>query len=269
MIVEMKNVSFIREGRVILDRLHWEVQENEQWVILGLNGSGKTSLLNILLGYEYPSKGEVSVLGHRFGKTNLPELRKHIGFVSSAFERFQPTLESETAEEVIVSGKFASIGLYEPVTVEDFHQAEQWMNVFRIGYLKGKTYRTLSQGEKRKVLIARALMAKPKLLILDEPTVGLDMLTREELLALIKDVIMKKVCHVLYVTHYIEEIIEEMTHVLLLKDGKIIAAGQKEKILTDDYLSETFQIDVHVRWEHNRPWVSIKKALHFSQQPND
>ncbi|KFZ41613.1 ATP-binding cassette domain-containing protein, partial [Anoxybacillus sp. KU2-6(11)] len=93
MIVEMKNVSLIREGRVILDRLHWEVQENEQWVILGTMGHSrvkwfrKTSLLNILLGYEYPSKGEVSVLGHRFGKTNLPELRKHIGFVSSAFER--------------------------------------------------------------------------------------------------------------------------------------------------------------------------------------
>jgi len=110
------------------------------------------------------------------------------------------------------------------------------------------------------VLIARALMAKPKLLILDEPTVGLDMLTREELLALIKDVIAKKVCHVLYVTHYIEEIIEEMTHVLLLKDGKIVAAGQKEKILTDNYLSETFQIGLHVRWEHNRPWVSIKNS---------
>lgn len=260
MIIEMENVSFIREDRVILDRIHWKVQENEQWVILGLNGSGKTSLLNIVLGYEYPSKGEVSVLGYRFGKTNLPELRKHIGFVSSAFERFQHTLESETVEEVIVSGKFASIGLYEPVTDEDFQQAEQWMNSFRIGHLKGKMYRTLSQGEKRKVLIARALMAKPKLLILDEPTVGLDMLTREELLALIKDVIAKKVCHVLYVTHYIEEIIEEMTHVLLLKDGKIVAAGPKEKILTDDYLSETFQMGLHVRWEHNRPWVSIKNS---------
>lgn len=87
--IEMKNVSFIRGDRVILDRIDWEVQENEQWVILGLNGSRKTSLLNIVLGYEYPTKGEVSVLGHRFGKTNLPELRKHIGFVSSAFERFQ------------------------------------------------------------------------------------------------------------------------------------------------------------------------------------
>ncbi|MCL6588194.1 MAG: ABC transporter ATP-binding protein [Anoxybacillus sp.] len=240
MIIEMKNVSFIRGDRVILDRIYWEVQENEQWVILGLNGSGKTSLLNIVLGYEYPTKGEVSVLGHRFGKTNLPELRKHIGFVSSSFERFQSTLESETVEAVIVSGKFASIGLYEPVTDEDFQQAEQWMDAFRIGHLKGKVYRTLSQGEKRKVLIARALMAKPKLLLLDEPTVGLDMLTREELLALIKDT--TKGCHVLYVTHYIEEIIEEMTHVLLLKDGKIIAAGRKEKILTDDYLSETFQM---------------------------
>ncbi|ANB61010.1 ABC transporter ATP-binding protein [Anoxybacteroides amylolyticum] len=258
MIIEMENVSFIREDRVILDRIHWKVQENEQWVILGLNGSGKTSLLNIVLGYEYPSKGEVSVLGHRFGKTNLPELRKHIGFVSSTFERFQPTLESETVEEVVVSGKFASIGLYEPVTDEDQEQAEQWMDLFRIGHLKGKAYRTLSQGEKRKVLLARALMAKPKLLILDEPTVGLDMLTREELLALIKDVIATKICHVLYVTHYVEEIIEEMTHVLLLKDGKIVAAGPKEKLLTDDYLSETFQMVLHVRWEHNRPWISIK-----------
>ncbi|MBB5325912.1 iron complex transport system ATP-binding protein [Anoxybacillus tepidamans] len=258
-VISMKNVSFVRENRVILRDINWKVSEKEQWVILGLNGSGKTSLLNIVSGYQYPTRGEVSVLGHTFGKTNLPELRKQIGFVSSSLDRFNQTLESETVEDIIVSGKFATIGLYHTVTHEDRQQAEQLMASFRIDHLKGKTYDTLSQGEKRKVLIGRALMAKPKLLILDEPSIGLDILTREEILALIKEIIVTQPCHVLYVTHYIEEIIEEMTHVLLLKDGQIVAAGKKEEVLTDEYLSETFQLGMNVRWEHNRPWVSIEK----------
>jgi iron complex transport system ATP-binding protein len=260
-IISMKNVSLIREDRVILKDINWEVKEKEHWVILGLNGSGKTSILNIITGYQYPTKGEVSVLGHQFGQTNLPELRKQIGFVSSSLDRFSQTLRLETVEDIVISGKFATIGLYENVANEDREQAEQLMASLRIDHLKGKTYDTLSEGEKRKVLIGRALMAKPKLLILDEPTIGLDILAREDILSLTKEIIAHQQCHVLYVTHYIEEIIEEMTHVLLLKGGQIVAAGRKQEVLTDECLSETFQLAIKVHWENNRPWASIHKNI--------
>ncbi|SFA53048.1 iron complex transport system ATP-binding protein [Parageobacillus thermantarcticus] len=260
-IISMKNVSLIRGNRVILKDINWEVKEKEQWVILGLNGSGKTSILNIVTGYQYPTKGEVSVLGKKFGQANLPELRKQIGFVSSALDRFHQTLRSETVEDIVISGKFATIGLYENVTNEDRERAEQLMTFLRIDHLKGKTYDTLSQGERRKVLIGRALMAEPELLILDEPSIGLDLLAREDILSLMKEIILHQQCHVLYVTHYIGEIIEEMTHVLLLKEGQIVAAGRKEDVLTEERLSETFQLPVKVHWENNRPWASIHKNI--------
>ncbi|MEW5322212.1 ABC transporter ATP-binding protein [Geobacillus thermoleovorans] len=256
-IIRMCDVSWVRGGRTILHDMNWEVKEGEQWAILGLNGSGKTSLLNIVTGYQYPTRGDVEVLGYRFGQASLPELRRHIGFVSSSLlDQFHDTLQAETVEDVIISGKFASIGLYDAVTDDDRAEAESFMEAFRLQAVKGKQYATLSQGEKRKTLIARALMANPKLLILDEPTVGLDLLAREEMLSLIEQIVARP-CHVLYVTHYIEEIVESITHVLLLQDGRIVAAGRKEDVLTDERLSEAFRLPIRLHWEHGRPWVSV------------
>ncbi|ASS99518.1 molybdenum ABC transporter ATP-binding protein [Geobacillus thermocatenulatus] len=257
-IIRMRDVSWARGERIILRDINWEMNEGEQWAILGLNGSGKTSLLNIVTGYQYPTRGEVEVLGYRFGQASLPEMRRHIGFVSSALDQFHDTLQTETVEDVIVSGKFATIGLYDAVTREDRDQAEALMESFRLQAVKGKRYATLSQGEKRKTLIARALMANPKLLILDEPTVGLDLLAREEVLSLIEQVVSRP-CHVLYVTHYIEEIVGSITHVLLLQDGRIAAAGRKEDVLTDERLSAAFRLHMRVHWENGRPWASVHR----------
>lgn len=257
-IIRMRDVSWARGERTILRDINWEVKEGEQWAILGLNGSGKTSLLNIVTGYQYPTRGEVEVLGYRFGQASLPEMRRHIGFVSSALDQFHDTLQTETVEDVIVSGKFATIGLYDAVTREDRDQTEALMESFRLQAVKGKRYATLSQGEKRKTLIARALMANPKLLILDEPTVGLDLLAREEVLSLIEQVVSRP-CHVLYVTHYIEEIVGSITHVLLLQDGRIAAAGRKEDVLTDERLSAAFRLHMRVHWENGRPWASVRR----------
>ncbi len=200
-IVSFKDVSWRRSGQEILSRINWEMRENEQWAILGLNGSGKTSLLNIVSGYHFPSTGNVSVLGNEFGKTSLPELRKEIGYVSSSLERFANILEYEKVEEIVVSGKFASFGLYEEVTKEDWEKADSLLNSFRLGYLKGKPYRLLSQGERRRVIIARSLMNDPKILILDEPCSGLDILSREELLLLTKEIVENK-CHLIMLPSY-------------------------------------------------------------------
>ncbi|MCZ2257787.1 ABC transporter ATP-binding protein [Sporosarcina sp. G11-34] len=257
-IVSLKNVSFTRDGREILRHINWSIQKNEQWGILGLNGSGKTSLLNIVSGYQFPSSGEVSVLGNLFGKTNLPELRKKIGFVSNSLDRFSQYFNNEMMEKVVVSGKFASFGLYEQVAKEDWEKANSLLERLRLTYLKGKRYQLLSEGEKRRVLIARSLMSDPELLILDEPCSGLDLLSREQFLQSINE-IMKNECHIVYVTHHIEEFVEGISHVLLLKDGEIIAAGPKKDVVRDDLLSETYQVPVHIGWEDERPWLTVKK----------
>ena len=257
-IVSLKNVSFTRDGREILRHINWSIQKNEQWGILGLNGSGKTSLLNIVSGYQFPSSGEVSVLGNVFGKTNLPELRKKIGLVSNSLDRFSQYFNNEIIEKVVVSGKFASFGLYEQVAKEDWEKVDSLLERLRLTYLKGKRYQLLSEGEKRRVLIARSLMSDPELLILDEPCSGLDILSREQFLQSINEV-MKNECHIVYVTHHIEEFVEGISHVLLLKDGEIIAAGQKKDVVRDDLLSETYQVPVHIGWEDGRPWLTVKK----------
>ena len=259
-VVSFKDVSLKRNGQELLSGINWDIQKNEQWGILGLNGSGKTSLLNIVAGYHFPSTGDVEVLGNIFGKTNLPELRKTIGFVSSSVDRFSQMFVNETVERIIVSGKFASFGLYENVSDGDWDKADSLLTSLRLHYLKGKPFHLLSQGEQRRVLIARALMCDPKILILDEPCSGLDILSREEVLLLTKEIV-KRNCHIIYVTHHIEELVKEITHVLLLRDGKIVASGPKENVLKDELLSETFEIPVKVRWEDERPSLTIQKEL--------
>lgn len=258
--ITFQDVEWKRSGKDILTGINWTVHAGEHWGILGLNGSGKTSLLNIITGYQYPSSGKVTVLGNRFGETSLPELRKEIGFVSSSLGRFSHILEHETIEEIIVSGKFASFGLYEEVLPDDWDKADKLMEQFRLQYLKGKPYNLLSEGERRRVLIARALMNDPKMLILDEPCSGLDIQSREGLLSLTQE-IMGNERLVIYVTHHIEELVEGITHVLLLNSGKIVAAGPKKEVISDSLLSQTFEIPVHVRWEDERPWLSVKKTV--------
>ncbi|MDQ0215990.1 iron complex transport system ATP-binding protein [Oikeobacillus pervagus] len=255
-ILSLKGVNWQRNGQTILRDFNWEVHHQEQWGILGLNGSGKTSLLNIVTGYQFPTKGEVIVLDRSFGKTNLLELRKEIGFVSSSLERFDSSLKFETVEEIVVSGKFASIGLYEVVTKAEWEKADRLLDRFRLTYLKGKPYHLLSQGEKRRVLIARSLMGDPKIMILDEPCTGLDIVSREEILSLLKEIV--KNSYLLYVTHHIEEISKEITHILLLKDGEIFASGLKKEILNDEILSQAFNLSVKVHWEEDRPWLTVR-----------
>ncbi|WP_155767464.1 ABC transporter ATP-binding protein [Sporosarcina ureilytica] len=256
LIVSMQDVSLLRNHNQILSNIQWEIKEGEHWGILGLNGSGKTSLLNIINGYHFPTTGEVSVLGNHFGKTNLPELRKEIGFVSSSLDRFSDIVNQETVLRVVISGKFASFGIYENIEAEDWEKADALLESLRLSYLRNQPFHLLSQGEQRRVLIARALMSDPKMLILDEPCSGLDILSREELLTMLHQ-IADRGCHILYVTHHIEELVEEITHALLIKDGKIFAAGPKKEVITDELLSNIFKVPVEVHWKSDRPSLSI------------
>lgn len=258
-VISFENVSWKRNNQEILKQINWTIRENEHWCILGLNGSGKTSLLNIVTGYHYPSAGKVSVLGNEFGKTNLPELRKKIGYVSSSLEQFSHVLNREMVEAVIVSGKFASFRVTQEASAEDWKKAADLLSALRLSYLSGKMYRNLSQGEKRRVLIARALMSDPEILILDEPCTGLDVLAREEVLHLMNE-IEQLDCHLIYVTHHIEEIVEAISHVLLIREGEIVAAGAKQEVLSNELLTRVYKMPVKVRWEEKRPWLTIQKS---------
>lgn len=264
-VIEIQNASWQRKNEHILQNINWTVKHGEHWAIIGANGSGKTALLNIVTGYMWPTTGKVTVLGKQFGHYDIRELRKSIGWVSSAlFERFNRFRAGEQALNVVLSGKFASIGIYENISKEDRQEAYELLEFFNCADLADKPFNVLSQGEKQRTLLARAWMTKPKLLILDEPCTGLDLLARETVLESVDRLAnAPDGPTILYVTHHVEEIIPLFTHALLLKDGQIIASGEKERTLTSDRLSALFDVPLDLTWQGERPWVKLSaQSLH-------
>lgn len=257
LIFKITNGQFRIDGQTILNEINFEIKQGEQWAILGLNGSGKTSLLNIISAYQFPSSGEVELLGETFGKTYMPDLRKRIGLISNSLERFSDYYRNQKIEDVVLSGKYSSFGIYETVEAEDYIEVDELLQQFSIQNYKGKPFHQLSEGEKRRVLIARAMMSQPEVLILDEPCSGLDLQSREQFLQSLEYVI-ERGTHLIYVTHHLEEILPFMTHVLLLKEGKIVAKGTKEEMITAKWLSETMNVPVEVQYVNNRPYVTVK-----------
>lgn len=256
MIISLKNVSWRRDTTMILCDMNWEVRQGQHWCIVGLNGSGKTTMLNVVNGYIWPTTGQVEVLDHRFGEVDLRELRKRIGWVSTSLQ--QKLHGHQTALTIVLSGKFATIGLYDDTNEEDLKHAEELMEFLGCTSLAARTYDTLSQGQRQKVLIARALMANPDLLILDEPCTGLDIFAREQLLEMIEKITKQPGGPtLLYVTHHIEEISPCFTHTLLVKRGEIYKADETANCLQSDVLSEFFDTPVEVQEHHNRKWLTL------------
>lgn len=245
-ILAFEHVQFVRQQTVLLEDINWQIKAGEDWAVLGSNGAGKSLMLNMISGNLWPSSGKLTVLGELFGQTSIPDLTKRIGWVSQSLQ--ERIHREEQAEYIVLSGKFASIGIYQKFSVEELEEAKQVLRSLGAKKLIGKVYQVLSQGEKQIVLIARALMAKPELLILDEPCNGLDLFAREDLLARIKK--MKQAADapsLLYVTHHTEEILPLLNHVLMIRDGKIFKQGQREELLKVDVLNEFYQrpIEIH------------------------
>lgn len=211
----------------------------------------------MVMGYIWPTSGQISVLGHTYGKVDLQQVRQSIGWVSSSFqEKIRPY---ERVQDIIVSGKYASIGLYEEPSTDDIEEANEWLEQFHLTQLQNETYQTCSQGEKQKILIARALMAHPKLLILDEPTTGLDFVAREQLLDSIARISKQKEAPtIIFVTHHIEEIIPIFNKSLLIKDGTVFKSGNTSELLTSETLTDFFGITVEVDRYSKR--MSLKKT---------
>lgn len=256
MIIDIQNITWRSGQHTLMKDVSWQVKPGEHWALLGLNGSGKTTLLNIVNGYIWPSEGSVRVLGHLFGEVDLRELRKSIGWVSNSFQ--ERLYASDRTQHIVISGKHATIGLYDKTSDEDYERARELMETLSCGHLWDREYRTCSQGEKQKLLMARALMADPRILILDEPCNGLDIFSRERLLESIAELVRQPNAPTLiYVTHHTEEILPAFSHVLLMRRGEAVGSGKTEDILTADNLSGFFESPVVVDRHGERFYVRV------------
>ena len=237
-VIDIAGLRVEREA-VILERIDWRVEAGQHWVILGANGSGKTSLLSTITGYVPLTAGSISVLGETYGKTDWRDLRTRVGIVSSAIQQLMPG--HENALDAIISGKRAMIGLWGDTAFDDRSRAQDIIRQIEAEALTDRPWRFLSQGERQRVLIGRALMAKPELLILDEPCAGLDPVAREQFLQFLERLARDAgaPCLVL-VTHHVEEIMPGFSHVLILKRGRVLASGPKDRVMTAAHLSEAF-----------------------------
>lgn len=249
--IRLESVSFVRNRRPILQDIGWTVERGTHWAVLGPNGSGKTTLLQLLAGYLWPTRGEITVLGERFGHSDLRELRKRIGWVGSFLESQIPPAQKPL--DLIISGKTASIGVFESPTAEDYDKAGRIAQQMGCEAILDSPYGVLSQGEKQRLLIARALIHDPQLLILDEPCAGLDIVARERLLQNLESLSSgPSPPSMVLVTHHIEEIMPSVSHAFLLRGGRCIAQGEKRDVLRSDLMSQAFGIGVEVIGDNGR-----------------
>ena len=232
-------------GDVLFDNINIQVDERDRIALVGRNGAGKSTLLRLLTAEFFPSEGKAGILGYTFGNGDITGLRQHIGIVSSFITERLP--KHMTAEKIVLTGKYKSSILYKAYGDKELQEAKDMLTSLGAGDLIGRKYHGLSQGEKQICLIARSLMEDPDIIILDEATVGLDLFAREKLLRQIDRITsLPHAPLVLYVTHHAEEITEKMDHILLLRQGKIVAQGPKNDIITPEVLADFYQNPVQI-----------------------
>ena len=233
-----------RNARNIVDGVDWTVTGDQRWVILGPNGAGKTTLLQLAATLMHPTSGTVTVLDERLGRTDVFELRPRIGFASSSMARRVPP--EETVIDVVLTAAYSVLGRWrEQYDTIDERRARRVLGEWRLEHLAERTFGTLSDGEQKRVQIARAVMTDPELLLLDEPSASLDLGAREELLGLLSGYAQAPgTPAMIMVTHHVEEIPVGFTHVLLLREGKVVAQGPIGEALTADNLSATFGLPI-------------------------
>ena len=251
-ILELSSISVQRGDRIILGPLDWQVLEGQRWVVLGPNGAGKTTLLQICSSLIHPTTGSITILGQTLGKVDVFELRTRIGLTSSALVDQLPS--DELVMDVVLTAAYAMFGRWqEKYDLWDESRAMALLTALGVRELGNRVYGTLSDGEKKRVQIARALMADPELLLLDEPASALDLGGREDLLKRIETFSKDPLAPAtVIVTHHIEESPSGTTHALLLRDGKTVAQGEIESVINDENLSVAYGLPISVQTEHGR-----------------
>lgn len=256
--LDLIGVTVVRDGAKLLDGVTWRVTEGQRWVVLGPNGAGKTTLLQIAGARMHPTQGSAQVLGETLGGVDVFELRPRIGLSSAAFADTLP--RGERVEDVVMTAAYAVAGRWQ----ENYEQADQsrgrdLLAAFGVGDLADRTYGTLSEGERKRVQLARSLMTDPELLLLDEPAAGLDLGGRETLVEDLAELAGDRRSPVIVlVTHHVEEIPPGFTHALLLRHGAVVAAGPLDEVLTDEMLTDAFGVPLRVHRNGNR-WTSFKR----------
>jgi iron complex transport system ATP-binding protein len=255
-LIEMDEVGYRQRGVEILRNVRWRAARGDRWAVLGPNGSGKTTLLRIACGYLWPTSGVVRRLGEEL--VDLGQLRRSIGWVATDMASQIPP--SETAVETVVSGKYAQVGLRRWAgagpAAEDFAAADELLRQMHCGALAAKRFAVLSQGERQQVLVARARMVDPLLLVLDEPCAGMDPGVRERFLAWLDRVASTlDDCAMVLVTHHVEEIMPAFTRSLIMSEGRITAEGATRDVATSENLQQAYDVPVERLEEaHGRRW---------------
>jgi iron complex transport system ATP-binding protein len=251
-VLDFSDVVVRRNAKDIVSHLDWQVDGDQRWVVLGANGAGKTTILQLAATLDHPTSGAVTILGERLGRTDVFELRPRIGFASSAMAKRIPA--EETVLNVVLTAAFSVLGRWnEQYDRIDERRALRVLAEWKLDHLADRTFGTLSDGEQKRVQIARAVMTDPELLLLDEPTASLDLGAREELLELLSGYAQAPTTPAMVmVTHHVEEIPVGFTHVLLLRDGGVVASGPLSEALTAENLSATFGVQITLTQDAGR-----------------
>ncbi len=259
-LLKLENVSVIRGGQNILGPINWSLNQGERWVVIGPNGAGKTTFLQLIAALIHPSRGRVEILGEEMGRVDVFELRPRIGISSAALQEYLP--QDERVVDLVLTAAYAITGRWiEEYDLWDESRAKALLDVFGVRELAERTFGTLSEGERKRVQIARSLMANPEILLLDEPAAGLDLGGREDILNRISNFLDEPGApSSVIVTHHIEEIPRGTTHVLLLKSGIDFAAGEISDVLTEENLNTLFNVNIALRFDGNRYSVISQQA---------
>lgn len=258
-VLRFTDVSYVRNGRAILDGVNWEVDSADRWVILGPNGAGKTTLMRVATANDYPTTGSVEVLDQRLGTFDIWELRNRLGFASTATARRIPA--SESVRNLVLTAAYSVEGRWnEQYDEYDVRQADRIIAEWGLTELADHPFGTLSDGERKRAMIARAVMTDPELLLLDEPSASLDLGARERLLQMLSGFAQSPYSPaMIMVTHHVEEIPPGFTHAMLLRDGKVQASGPIAETLTAETLAATFGMEFDLTREGGR-YAAVARA---------
>ncbi len=248
-VIEIKNLSKRIGNHFLIKNINWQVQRGEHWVLFGGNGSGKTTLLSVIAGFGSYDDGCCRVLGEEITSCDLSLLRKKIGWISGSY--FDKQYRNETVMEIILSGKSGTLGLRPGITNADILKAQKLLKSCQLSHKKNSLFRTLSKGEQQNILICRALIAEPEILIMDEPCTGLDIMARERVFRWLNHYAELEQITLIYVTHYIEEILDIFPNCFFLKNGMVYRQGITDELVTDDVMSDFFGHPIKIKHENN------------------